>query len=125
MLHLATGGDPVAFDRTGRAALEAQERAPDVIDFDLALTALPVGPLFDHCHAVAHDLSDRPGRGAHQELGRSQRVAADVGERAAAGGVMAKCEGPDGVRHIILGMNAAIAADFAEFARRDHVARER
>ena len=124
VLHLAPGGDPVALDRARGAAGETQERAADVVDLDAPLAALAVGTLGDHRDAIAHDAGDRPGRRTQQKLGGGERVAADVGERAAAGGIVAEGERPGGVGHVVLGMNAAIAADLAEFARGDHFARK-
>ena len=83
VLHLPARRDPVRLDRAGGAAREAQEGAADVVDLDRAAAALAVRPLGDHRDAVAHDLGDRPGAG-QQELGGGERMAADVGERAAA-----------------------------------------
>ena len=51
-------------------------------------------------------------------------MAADVGERAAAGRIVAEGEGSVGVGHVVLGVDAAIAPDLAEFAGCDHLARE-
>ena len=96
MLHLATGGDPVALDRAGRAVLEAQERAADVIDLDATGAAFAVRTFADHRHAIAHDAGDRPRCRCQQELRRGQCMAADVGQCSAAGRVVAEGEGSVG-----------------------------
>ena len=65
-----------------------------------------------------------PADGTQQKLGRGERVAADVGQRAAAGRVVPEGERSGGVRHVIFGVYAAVSPDFAEFAGGDHIARE-
>ena len=120
VLHLAPGGEPVGLDRSARAACESDEGAGDVVDLDPAHPAPPVGALGDHGDAVAHHGAHRP----EQALGRRQRMAADVGERAAAGALVAEGEGRRGVGHVVLGVHAAVAADLAELARRDHLPRQ-
>ncbi|MPL79712.1 hypothetical protein SDC9_25596 [bioreactor metagenome] len=120
MLHLASGGDPVALDRALRAILKTQEGAADVIHRDRAAAALAVGPFADHRDAVAHHLGNR----TEQEFGGGQRMAADIGERSAPRRIVAEGPGAGGIGHVILGMQPAIAADLAQFAGRDHLARQ-
>ena len=81
---------------------------------------MPSGRLRDDGDAVAEHLGDR----AEQILGGRQRVAAEVGERAAADRIVAEAERARRVGHVVLGVDAAVAADLAELARRDHLARE-
>ena len=88
VLHLAAHGDPARLDRAGRAAREAQEGAADVVGLDGAAPAAAVGTARDDGDAVAEHRVDR----AEQVLGGRQRMAADVGERAAADRIVAEAE---------------------------------
>ena len=120
MLHLAPGGDPVRLDIAGRAVPETQEGAADVVHLDGAGLAVRAGAAGDGGDAIAHHAGDRP----QQEFGGGKGVAADIGQRAAARRIVAEGEGAGRVGHVILGMDAAVAADLAQFPRRDHLARD-
>ena len=117
MLHLASHGDPVRLNRAAGAAREAPEGAAHVVGLDRAAPAASVRPSADDRGAVAEHFGDR----AEQVFRGGERVAADIGERAAAHRIVAEAEGRSRVSHVVLGVNAAIAADLAELARREGV----
>src|SRR3989338_1208607 len=76
----------------------------------------PVGAFGDHGDAIAHDAGDRTA----EELCRSQRVAADIGQRTAACGIMAEGVIARSIGHVIFAMDAAIAANLAQFRSEEH-----
>jgi hypothetical protein len=69
---------------------------------------------------ISHYLFDR----AQQEAGHSDDVASQVGEGSPAAQIMAPAVRLQRVGHVILGVHAPEADDFAHLARGDHLAGE-
>ena len=63
--------------------------------------------------------------GPEQILRRGQRVAADIGQRAAARRLVAEVGRRLGIGHVVLAVEAAVAQDRAELAGGDHPLRDR
>ena len=118
MLHLAAGGDPVALDRRRWRHWQSAEGAADVVDLTARRPPLPSGrsPITVTQSPMTRVI------GPHRNSAVASAWTADIGQRAAARRIVAEGVGAGGVGHVILAVDAAIAADLTQLARRDHLA---